>query len=678
MKSSSGQSNQLSFDAEALGRTQEWVVYDRGLEYTGEVIVSEAVEPAWGRRLEGSVSFRHVFFTVPRRIPSGLIQDPRIAMAVPRRPLHQVWRAIGRELGAIHEARERYQTARDRDALALRESMDAREASLRGEMARNYGVSYSQGRVYAHSRVRVRPGDIFVGESPESWVDRLAVGVFRQAYPSLPLDHGDFPSPITSDTISALYRGLLQDSNDAASIVRAYGPGLGLSRPESPGGFDAADCPAIAFIREELEERQGQMPAGELLDLLAYEHGIPRSLATLYLMAFVRHARSEVDLQPGHRVENRRGGQFLSDRLSWDLVPEVSFSRPLADFLGTLRLQSSPTWNTILPYASLVVEGLGLGQDAADVEAQEGRLLRALGDMAPEVDAAMESLRLLEASLGRGPTGAVQVLQRVRTLCGVSSYQGLYSVCLEGFAGPSELGDTLDRYRRVRRLAELVPSIGRTKRYLDLMTFGPDNHQLLVERDTLLARIEPDSLMASPWLWGGIEESFRRLLARYSRTYVAHHLRYFEEAQKISHRLEGLSLQVEALVRFNGMPELGEPVGTEVPRLYEEVAASFRTCSALRNGLSLESTPYCQSCQLPLEQGIPRGEVELLFGAADRAMREYNRRLGTQTVRQILAHPTKEQLDKFIDLVRVADPSALANVLDDPVVEFLRQFLSSG
>ena len=61
--------------------------------------------------------------------------------------------------------------------------------------------------------------------------------------------------------------------------------------------------------------------------------------------------------------------------------------------------------------------------------------------------------------------------------------------------------------------------------------------------------------------------------------------------------------------------------------------------------------------------------------ALERAMREYNRRLSSHAARLMLAHPSKEQLDKFVGLVQVADPSALANVLDDPVVEFLRGFL---
>ena len=70
--------------------------------------------------------------------------------------------------------------------------------------------------------------------------------------------------------------------------------------------------------------------------------------------------------------------------------------------------------------------------------------------------------------------------------------------------------------------------------------------------------------------------------------------------------------------------------------------------------------------------------MALLFGALEEALREYNRILGSQAVRRVLANPTREQLDKFVDLVQVSDPSALANVLDDDVVDFLQQFLRDG
>ena len=56
-------------------------------------------------------------------------------------------------------------------------------------------------------------------------------------------------------------------------------------------------------------------------------------------------------------------------------------------------------------------------------------------------------------------------------------------------------------------------------------------------------------------------------------------------------------------------------------------------------------------------------------------MTEYNRRLSSEGVRRILADPTTEQLGKFINLVQVSDLSALANVLDGDVLDFLRRFV---
>ena len=73
---------ELRLDSLALGEVQPWSIIDRGLEYPGEVIVAETVNPEWGQPLEGDACFRIIFYTVPRRIPAGQIRDPRIAMAV--------------------------------------------------------------------------------------------------------------------------------------------------------------------------------------------------------------------------------------------------------------------------------------------------------------------------------------------------------------------------------------------------------------------------------------------------------------------------------------------------------------------------------------------------------------------------------------------------------------------
>ena len=128
MEPTSGRPRSMSFDAEVLGQPQAWVVQHRGLEYPGEVIDADSVDPDWGRPLEMGLCFRVVFFMVARRIPRGRIQDRRVAMAVPRRCPFQTSPTLGSEIRAIHEARSRYVRARDPDAEALRRVMEEREA----------------------------------------------------------------------------------------------------------------------------------------------------------------------------------------------------------------------------------------------------------------------------------------------------------------------------------------------------------------------------------------------------------------------------------------------------------------------------------------------------------------------------------------------------------------------
>ena len=150
----------LRFDNEAMGQPQRWTVHHRGQEYVGEVIVSETVDFAWGQPLEGDLSFRVVFFTVPRRIQSARILDRRIAMAVPQRPPSEQRQSVEREVRSIHEARAHYITGRTSDEVALRRSMERREESLRSDLMRRYAVAYSDGRVYSIERRKAASSEV--------------------------------------------------------------------------------------------------------------------------------------------------------------------------------------------------------------------------------------------------------------------------------------------------------------------------------------------------------------------------------------------------------------------------------------------------------------------------------------------------------------------------------------
>ena len=144
---------------------------------------------------------------------------------------------------------------------------------------------------------------------------------------------------------------------------------------------------------------------------------------------------------------------------------------------------------------------------------------------------------------------------------------------------------------------------------------------------------------------------------------------------------------VNALARFTEIQELGEPAGLQGQERLRQVVDSLRSCSVSIDELPLEDHPRCRSCGLGLDEEAPQTEAEAALEAVEAALREYSRRLGSHGARMVLANPTGsmvlanptgEPLAKFVELVQVADPSALTQVLDDDVVDFLRQFLKSG
>ena len=216
------------------------------------------------------------------------------------------------------------------------------------------------------------------------------------------------------------------------------------------------------------------------------------------MMAFVRQEHAEVELGHGHQVEGREGKPFLSDRITWNLVPEVSFSDSLLDQLGVIRLRPSPTWDTVLPYAMLLVEGLKTSLEPEEIADQERRLLDVLGNMTPEIADIALSLRPLEVALDGGLQGSSETLESLRALSAVSDYPEFYFTAQERFRGPVGLREALESYARLRQLATFVPDIVETKRYLDLMAFGREHQELSLGQKSILAMMEPDNLAANP------------------------------------------------------------------------------------------------------------------------------------------------------------------------------------
>ena len=329
----------------------------------------------------------------------------------------------------------------------------------------------------------------------------------------------------------------------------------------------------------------------------------------------------------------------------------------------------------MLPYASLLVEGLHLSQDPDEVGAQEARLVEELGNMGRRLEASAEAIReLAPTSHGEVDTTLTELV-RLRLLSSATGFRGFHAVAVDTFGGHSGLSGALDLYRRLDRLAELAPEITRERLYLDEMSLGRRHQELEVSRSSLVGRMGLDSLVGEPQLWQSVEEGCRQLRTEYGRAYLRHHAEYHEGAAGLLSSLERLRPQIEVLEWFNDVPGLGGPLGSDIPGRYNGLVSSLRTCGTPTDEIALEAAPACRGCELALNEDLPRREAESVVRDTETTMRIYNRRLSSEGVRRVLAHPTNEQLDKFINLVQMSDPSALANVLDDEVVEFLSRFV---
>ena len=288
---------------------------------------------------------------------------------------------------------------------------------------------------------------------------------------------------------------------------------------------------------------------------------------------------------------------------------------------------------------------------------QEARLLSALAGMAPGIAATRQALLDLTAGLGRDPVGA-GLLDDLEALCRASGYEQFWTEARDRFHEPSGLDRALRRYQQMQRLTPLTPAIVDAATYLRAMTFGPEHDELSLERDAVIARLDTEALVDNASLWSGIEEGVSRLRARYAAAYALHHGRHHLEAAGLRHRLD-------------------EPLGSDLQQSFDGVSASITECAVRKDELSLDAAPVCSVCLLGMTDEAPHRDAEKVIGAVEDAFREYNRRLGSEGVRQVLADAGRDQLAKVIGLVHVADPSALANVLDDDVVDFLRGFMKS-
>lgn len=663
-----------------LGEPQPFTVAHRGLQYKGEIILSDQWRAQWGLPLEQDVYFRIVVLRYRRRVPTSEIQDSRTAVCIPSKGPSRAGGELAKELGTIRETQALYVTRRDQGGF-VRSYLEEQRERLESQLLSEEAARYAGGRIESPTVFDQDIDWFFAGSHPDLWFQRLAGALLSWVYPSLPVEPSLLPRPLASEDVPGIYDAIFVSGGMDRTPLGEFGPGLGLSRREEPLVLDPGDCALFQQVRTELEGSQGELGWDYIQQLLAHASGLTRPLATLYLLSFVYRGRPETELRLASdgQLMFRDGRQVRGTRLTAEFIPLLPWREDL--YTGKIVSIGLPgpevSWNDALQYTSLLCQGLTeIEEGSTDASAQEQALLESLGELAKDCDRARRDFQTLAATVPSPNQGEPNSsLERISQVCEARDFQGVYELTRAAYGSPQTLLQDLQLLRQLLHLGESLKAIVSMKAYLDEAEIAAGYTELSFDRASLLEEMSTSFLLSGPQAWPVLRARMVQYQRRYGRAYTEHHDYYHQETSRLRASLEDAQRRLHALTLLNSIAELGEPLGTELVQRFLSIEQSIVVCITASKDIDLDVSPKCPECRLGLGEGPPSRELESFQRDLERALGEQNRRLSRMLVERILHQKVDQRLEDFLKILQASDLSALSDILNYELVVFVRELL---
>ena len=342
------------------------------------------------------------------------------------------------------------------------------------------------------------------------------------------------------------------------------------------------------------------------------------------------------------------------------------------DRLGVLVLMSSAE-----EYLRLIVDDLPSPMSPQELESVVELYRKSqerLREDVQQVGAAVHSLsKLLDSSLIAVDR---EVVDRLQSIAGTRDPVAFGRVARDLCGSPSSLASDLQAVKRLIQFARLESEIRAVHLYLSGVSLGKGSDELSVDVLSIMEQLKLDELAARPHLWSSVQDMFRWFKSRYIPKYQEHHRDYYREMEELYYALNHARPQVEAVGKLNGIPELRVSGAEGTIAQYEEMLAQVKPCPIMEvSEVVLEDGPTCPDCGLALSAIPPSRTAREYLGQLREMLEEQCRRLSVVTTRRILANKANQKLERLVQVVQVSDLTSLANVLDDELVELLRDLL---
>jgi hypothetical protein len=653
------------------------------VQYSGEVIVSDRWRAEFGDEIKNvDEHFRIIYLTAKPDVDDGKItaalKDARTVACRPESLSEDTREALADLMAA--EQMKRNSSAPNQTS--LREYAETRRREAVKAILKCQLDEFRRGKVLTQKGYGIPAAEVFK-LSKEREAD-LGGRLIEKAYDTPLFSPKDFKKDFTDGDAKKVYAGLFHKdrANAERDAVQNFGVGLELAVKSHPTDFKPDASQALTRIREHMTGRT-DVPLAELkASFCKAPFGLTESMVVLYACSLVKTGGHELVLNAATPISMANEKPLPGNKLTTHALALCDWNAKLDKALlgGRLIVSVQKGWNEVLPYARVLDDSLKPVATPDEEPQRNEQLLAILGKLKLEVPEVDKSLTALASKLsGSVPKALTETCARVTGLAASGSFQEFDAAVRESYPTRDDFAKAFDQYINGRLLRDRAFDLSQAQDYVSgaCDIDGPVDFQ----RKSLLGFFAFDALLKAPAVIPARIDTFEKWKTSYVHSYRKGHRAYYEELSKLETGLDALKPKARALVKMNTIVELGPPLPTmsTVAADLAGVERRLYVCPDAVEAAINGAEPTCPKCSWTPAVQPPAAEVEKLTALVASALADRFQRFKDAAIGSILKKAAEKgdrpDLTKLLEIVQLANADALAGVLTDDLVDFLRKLL---
>ena len=653
------------------------------VQYGGEVVVCDKWRAEFGDEIKNADQhFRIVYLTTkPEADDSKITAELKDARTVVCRP-GPLTEETREALADLIAADQMKRNSNAPNQTGLREYAESKRREAIKNILKCQLDEFRRGKVLTQKSYGIPATEIFkVTKEREADLGRR---LLEKAYDTPLFSPKDFKKDFTDADAKKVFGGLFKKSSAGAEkdAVQNFGVGLELTVKSHPTDFKPDGSQALIRIQEHLtghtDVQLNQLKAA----FCKAPFGLTEAMVVLYVCSLVKTGGFELVLNTASPIFLSNEKPLPGNRLTTHTLGQCDWNAKLDKALLGARVIVSVQkgWNEVLPYARVLDDTLKPVALPDEEPQRDEQLLGILSKLKAELPEVGKSLSMLASKFGATvPKTLTETIARLTGLAACTSYQEFDAAVRESYATKEDFASAFDQYVKGRQLRDCAFDLSQAWDYL--IGACEIDESVDFQRDSVKCFFEFETLLKDPTIIPVRLESFEKWKKSYVNSYRKGHRANYQKLKELEIGLGALKPRARALMKMNTIAELGPPLPTMGVLATDLAAVEKRLymCADADEASVAGSEPKCPKCSWTPAVLAPSGEVEKLTalvasGLADRFQRFKDAAIAT-ILKKAAEAGDRPDLAQLLEIVQLANADALASVLTDDLVEFLRKLL---